>query len=413
MQHDLDREATIAMANAKAHAKLNNTIDDGSTANPRTELDSHANMCVLGQHAYIFEHTGRTCNVDPFDPSMGSQPNIPLVDGAVAYECPYTSRIYILIIRNALYMPSLDYNLIPPFLMREGGVIVNGVPKIHCSDPSVNDHCLQFEDSSLRIPLQLNGIFSYFHTRKPEIQELYQYKKLFLTPDQDDWNPHCESYENNERSMLDFQGEMADKSHRKQHFPIFNDNDLPAELASVTLDRWNDYLDANISSSFAAMVLDPGGDHDIEFAESINLRAEVSKMAGNIGSVNFEFSDSKNLFDLNGPTIGTWDDLENFVKETLPEAVEDIESKVAAMSADRSNGVSSELLSNLWLVSEDLAEGAIDQTTQLCRHREHNHLSRNYSTNDRMLRYKRLKSCFFSDTMFALQHKSVRQYKCC
>ena len=31
----------------------------------RTELDSHANMVVLGKYSYIFESTGRTCNVKP------------------------------------------------------------------------------------------------------------------------------------------------------------------------------------------------------------------------------------------------------------------------------------------------------------------------------------------------------------
>jgi hypothetical protein len=28
---------------------------DTSTADPRTELDSHANMVVLGSHAFVFE----------------------------------------------------------------------------------------------------------------------------------------------------------------------------------------------------------------------------------------------------------------------------------------------------------------------------------------------------------------------
>ena len=29
----------------------------------RTDLDSHANMVVLRKYSYIFESTGRTCNV--------------------------------------------------------------------------------------------------------------------------------------------------------------------------------------------------------------------------------------------------------------------------------------------------------------------------------------------------------------
>ena len=52
---------------------------------PRTELDSHVNMDVLGAHAFIFEYTNRTCNVQPFDPNIGTVSKIPIVDGAVVY----------------------------------------------------------------------------------------------------------------------------------------------------------------------------------------------------------------------------------------------------------------------------------------------------------------------------------------
>ena len=97
-------------------------LDAGDNEDPRTELDSHANMVVLGAHAFIFESTNHICNVHPFDTSLGTASKIPIVDGSVVYECPYTGEIYFLIVRNALY-----------------------------------------------IPLQLTGVFSYFHTRKPTL----------------------------------------------------------------------------------------------------------------------------------------------------------------------------------------------------------------------------------------------------
>ena len=64
--------------------------DAGYNEDPSTELDSHANMVVLGAHAFIFESTNRTCNVQPFDPSLGIASKIPIVDSAIVYECPYT-----------------------------------------------------------------------------------------------------------------------------------------------------------------------------------------------------------------------------------------------------------------------------------------------------------------------------------
>ena len=83
------------------------------------------------------------------------------------------------------------HNLIPPFIMRACGVIVNDVPKIHCEDPAVDNHCTPFDNSDLRIPLQLNGVFSCFHTRVPTERELNECAKVFLTPDLSDSNSHC------------------------------------------------------------------------------------------------------------------------------------------------------------------------------------------------------------------------------
>ena len=75
--------ATIATITAR---------DAGDNEDPRTELDSHANMVVLGSHDFIFESKNRTCNVQPFDPSLVTASKIPILDGAVVYECPYTGK---------------------------------------------------------------------------------------------------------------------------------------------------------------------------------------------------------------------------------------------------------------------------------------------------------------------------------
>jgi len=104
----------------------------------------------------------------------------------------------------------MDHNLIPPFIMRTGGAVVNDVPKIQCEDPAVDDHCIPFDDSDLWIPLHLNSVFSCFHMRVPTERELHECEKVSLTPDASDWNPHCNSYEQNERSMLDFEGNLSE-----------------------------------------------------------------------------------------------------------------------------------------------------------------------------------------------------------
>ena len=91
---------------------------------------------------------------------MGTAQNVPIVDAALAYDCPYSHQTYVLLLRNVLYMPDLHHNLLPPFLMRQGGVTVDEKPNIHCPDPTSNNYNISFQDNDLRIPLQLNGIYS-------------------------------------------------------------------------------------------------------------------------------------------------------------------------------------------------------------------------------------------------------------
>src|SRR5687768_5805580 len=101
----------------------------------RTELDSHANMVVLGSNVLILSTTLRTAMVRPFTPDYEALPDVPIVDAALLYECSFTGRKCILICFNALSIPTMRNNLIPPFVMREAGLIVNNVPKIQLSDP--------------------------------------------------------------------------------------------------------------------------------------------------------------------------------------------------------------------------------------------------------------------------------------
>ena len=58
----------------------------------RTELVSHANMPVVGKHAYILAELGKTVEVNPYTPDYKSM-SVPLVDAAVQYDCPYDGSL--------------------------------------------------------------------------------------------------------------------------------------------------------------------------------------------------------------------------------------------------------------------------------------------------------------------------------
>jgi hypothetical protein len=94
-----------------------NMMDVGEAS--RTELDSHANMSVVGRHAYIISYTEKVAEVNPFTPDYDSM-EVPIIDAAVRYEYPYDGASYILVIRNALYVPSMKNNLMPPFCDERG-----------------------------------------------------------------------------------------------------------------------------------------------------------------------------------------------------------------------------------------------------------------------------------------------------
>ena len=133
----------------------------------RTELDSHANMIVIGKHSLVIARSGKTIDVGAFADEVGGLSSVPIVDAMVAYDCPRTNQVYLLIARNALYVESMDDNLIPPFILREVGITVNEKAKQHCEEPTDEDHAIIHEDSDLLIPLRLRSIFSYFETREP------------------------------------------------------------------------------------------------------------------------------------------------------------------------------------------------------------------------------------------------------
>ena len=130
-----------------------------------TELDSHANMPVAGCGTTVISSTGRHATVTPFSGTLPSMDKVEIVDVAMAYDDPITTRTFILIMRNALYIPSMGHNLIPPFIMREASLYVDETPKFQLADrASIDNHCVYDPESGLRIHLQLNGIFSYFST---------------------------------------------------------------------------------------------------------------------------------------------------------------------------------------------------------------------------------------------------------
>ena len=182
-----------------------------------TQLDSHANMVVVGEHATVFGRSGKSADVRPFSSDCSKLEAVPIVDAAVAYDCPYTMKTYLLTVRNALYVPSMTTNLITPFIMREAGLIVNDVPRIHTKDEELTNetHTIvaKVADNGidLKVPLELDGIFSYFPTRQltgKEIDECEYIETVQLSPEGSEWDLYDPAFADREDSFLDYRGDL-------------------------------------------------------------------------------------------------------------------------------------------------------------------------------------------------------------
>ena len=74
-------------------------------------------MVVIGSQGTIIQKTGRYVDVNAFSSDVGTLSRVPIVDAAVAYDFPFSGQTILMVARSALYVESMDHNLVPPFIM--------------------------------------------------------------------------------------------------------------------------------------------------------------------------------------------------------------------------------------------------------------------------------------------------------
>ena len=172
------------------------------------ELDSHADSPAVGSEALIIKTHDRKFRVNGFTPALGSK-TVDEVDAAVAYECEFTEKLPIIVIRNGMYLKEMKHNLLSPFIMRLSGLEVNEQPKFMIRNPTTKQHSIYFKENDIRLPLAIKGIVSFLATRKPSQEEYLNITtRLELTPTFTEWDPHNPSYEINENCMMDHDGNI-------------------------------------------------------------------------------------------------------------------------------------------------------------------------------------------------------------
>ena len=109
------------------------------------ELDSHADISVLGGGALVVADFNELVNVQGYNPSLGTK-TYQTITGAVGYCDPTNGSNYHLVIHQAISIPDLDHHLLSPIQCRVVDVEVNDCPKFLTANPTEDSHCIIAHD---------------------------------------------------------------------------------------------------------------------------------------------------------------------------------------------------------------------------------------------------------------------------
>ena len=149
------------------------------------------------------------------------------------------------------------------------------------------------------------------------------------------------------------------------------------------------------------------------FVDRLNGRAAHSKFAADVGSTNANPQDC-DMFSANpqdsAPNDTNFKSLHPLEDLVDCELFEDIQkSVVSASHAEKPKGVTPEILMKVWRIDNATTKRTINVTSQLARQYANTTLSRNFGTNDRMLRYRRIASYFYTDCFFVMKNVGQRK----
>ena len=197
---------------------------------------------------------------------------MPIIDAMLAYDCERTNQVYFLVLRNVLYIESMDDNLIPPFILREAGLTVHKRAKIHCEEGTVieEDHTIQEFRTGLFITMQLKSIFSYFPTQKPNLDDLDDGIEVMLTPEGPSWDAYDQTFVDNRRSMTNRHGHLRPSTY--VHKDFVEEDDIANINSIMVFDNINHCNKDAIIAAFEAQ--------EVAFTkEEIDIGYKASKVA--------------------------------------------------------------------------------------------------------------------------------------
>ena len=80
------------------------------------------------------------------------------------------------------------------------------------------DHTIQESETGLFITMQVKSIFSYFPSRKPNVDDLDDGVVVTMTPEGSIWDAYDQNFADNERSMFNWREELRPPKYVHKEF---------------------------------------------------------------------------------------------------------------------------------------------------------------------------------------------------
>jgi hypothetical protein len=215
----------------------------------RSDLDSHADVSMVGMEVITFQDFERPVNVRGYDPKGPVAMALKTVSAGMANDVPGSGRVVIIIVHQAINLPYLPHNLLNPMQMRLNDVVVNETPTFQCSNPTNIYHTITVKGENINdeliIPLDLRGMVSCLTTRKPTQEEFDTCDRYEFTYESPVYDPSGSSYAEQEAAMMDSRGQLKvaeDKHPLRRHIcPVhiaetFSDTTIKLQALYLTLD---------------------------------------------------------------------------------------------------------------------------------------------------------------------------------
>jgi hypothetical protein len=172
----------------------------------RSDLDSHADCCVCGKEALVFNDFDGEVTVTGWDAEVETQ-SLRIVSDVMGYTIPQSGQTVLLIAHQSIFSPSLNHNLLSTMQIRLHDVIVNERPKFQSLNPTKLSHSISVRGDNVEdvlvIPLELHGVVACFPTFKPTQLEFETCDRYELTYESPEYDPSATTFHEQEASMMD------------------------------------------------------------------------------------------------------------------------------------------------------------------------------------------------------------------